>query len=109
MSSFKGTAPRLHDFSPFYAIREWYLSCRLGIGQRRGVVIMRRNTIAELALGVCVRPGRIDPVADAVLGFFDRTEPLVGVGGGGVMLQGEPLLVDFGYRCKKVMAGDSLQ
>lgn len=52
--------------------------------------------------------GRIDPVAGAVLGFFDRTEPLLGVGGG-VMLQGGPLLVDFGYRYKKVMAGDSLQ
>jgi hypothetical protein len=52
--------------------------------------------------------GRTDPIADAALRFFDSTEPLLGVGGG-VMLQGGPVLVDLGYRFKKIMAGDSLQ
>lgn len=52
--------------------------------------------------------GRTDPIADAALRFFDSTEPLLGVGGG-VMLQGGPVLVDLGYRFKKIVAGDSLQ
>jgi len=42
-------------------------------------------------------------VLDAGLGFLNRTEPLLGVGGG-VVLQGGPLAVDIGYRYKKIMA-----
>ena len=49
-----------------------------------------------------------DEIVNTALGFFDRNEPLVGVGGG-VILQGGPVLVDVGYRYKKIMAGDSLQ
>ena len=52
--------------------------------------------------------GRAGGVVEAALGFLDRTEPLLGVGGG-VMLQGGPLLVDLGYRYKKILAGESLQ
>jgi hypothetical protein len=52
--------------------------------------------------------GAADAVTNTALRFFDRTEPLLGVGGG-VMLQGGPLLVDLGYRYKKIVAGDSLQ
>jgi opacity protein-like surface antigen len=33
---------------------------------------------------------------------------MLGVGGG-LMLQGGPVLVDLGYRYKKIVAGDSLQ
>jgi opacity protein-like surface antigen len=49
-----------------------------------------------------------DHIVNAALGLFDRNEPLLGVGGG-VMLQGGPLVVDLGYRYKKIAAGDSLQ
>ena len=52
--------------------------------------------------------GRANPLVDAALGFFNRTEPLLGVGGG-VMLQGGPVLVDLGYRYKRIVSGDSLQ
>jgi opacity protein-like surface antigen len=47
--------------------------------------------------------GRTDAVLDAGLAFLNRTEPLLGVGGG-VVLQGGPLALDVGYRYKKIMA-----
>jgi opacity protein-like surface antigen len=47
-------------------------------------------------------------VIDGALGFLDRTEPLMGVGGG-VIMQGGPLVVDLGYRYKKILADNSLQ
>lgn len=52
--------------------------------------------------------GRTGPFVDTALRFFNRTEPLLGVGGG-VMLQGGPVLVDLGYRYKKIVGQDSLQ
>jgi opacity protein-like surface antigen len=52
--------------------------------------------------------GSADDWINAGLGFFDRTEPLVGVGGG-VIVQGGPVFMDLGYRYKKIMAGESLQ
>ena len=47
-------------------------------------------------------------VIDGVLGFLDRTEPLLGVGGG-VIVQGGPLVLDLGYRYKKILADNSFQ
>ena len=41
------------------------------------------------------------------LAFLSRTEPLVGAGAG-VMLQGGPLVVDLGYRYKKILGGSGL-
>jgi hypothetical protein len=52
--------------------------------------------------------GRADPFVNTALRFFDRTEPLLGAGGG-VVLRGGPLTLDFGYRYKKILASDSLQ
>lgn len=52
--------------------------------------------------------GRADPFINAALGFFDRTEPLLGAGGG-VIARGGPLTLDLGYRYKRIMASDSLQ
>jgi opacity protein-like surface antigen len=52
--------------------------------------------------------GRADPFVNTALRFFDRTEPLLGVGGG-VILRGGPLTLDLGYRYKKIVASDSLQ
>lgn len=49
-----------------------------------------------------------DDIVNSALGFFDRNEPLFGVGGG-VIVQGGPVFLDLGYRYKKIMAGDSLQ
>lgn len=52
--------------------------------------------------------GRTGAIVDAALGLMNRNEPLLGVGGG-VMLQGGPVLVDLGYRYKKILAGGSPQ
>ena len=51
---------------------------------------------------------RADAIVNTAFGFFDRTEPLLGVGGG-VIVQGGPVFVDLGYRYKKILAEDSLQ
>ena len=37
------------------------------------------------------------------MSFLNRTEPLLGVGGG-VLLEGGPFALDVGYRYKKIMA-----
>lgn len=52
--------------------------------------------------------GRAGPLVDAALRFFDRTEPLLGAGGG-IVLRGGPISLDLGYRYKKILASDSLQ
>lgn len=60
---------------------------------------------ARLHTGFSGIPG---DVIDGVLGFLDRTEPLLGVGGG-VIVQGGPLVLDLGYRYKKILADNSFQ
>lgn len=47
------------------------------------------------------------PLANTALVFLSRTEPMVGAGAG-VMLQGGPLVVDVGYRYKRVLSGNAL-
>jgi hypothetical protein len=51
--------------------------------------------------------GRADPFINTALWFFDRNEPLLGVGGG-VIVRGGPLVLDVGYRYKKILS-DSWQ
>jgi hypothetical protein len=46
---------------------------------------------------------RNDEILDAALPFLNKTEPLLGVGGG-VLLSTGPLAVDIGYRFKKIRA-----
>lgn len=64
--------------------------------------------LARLSVGLPGFDGPAGAIIDTSLRLFNRTEPLLGVGGG-VMLQGGPLLVDLGYRYKKIMMGNSLQ
>lgn len=52
--------------------------------------------------------GTTGAVIESALGFLDRTEPLLGVGGG-VIVQGGPIVLDFGYRYKKIMADGPVQ
>ena len=59
--------------------------------------------IARLRTGLSGIGGRTDAIADAGLAFLNRTEPLLGVGGG-VLLEGGPFTLDAGYRYKKIMA-----
>jgi hypothetical protein len=58
---------------------------------------------ARLSTGVSGFGGRADSVIDTGLAFLNRTEPLLGAGGG-VLLQGGPLTLDLGYRYKKILA-----
>jgi opacity protein-like surface antigen len=51
--------------------------------------------------------GFLGALTNTGLAFLSRTEPLVGAGGG-VIVQGGPLLVDLGYRYKKILASDGL-
>ena len=63
---------------------------------------------ARLHTGFSGINGTPGAVIDAALGFLDRTEPLLGVGGG-VIVQGGPLVLDVGYRYKKILADNSLE
>jgi hypothetical protein len=58
---------------------------------------------ALLPTGLSGFGGRTDTVIDTGLGFLNRTEPLLGVGGG-VLLHAGPVAVDLGYRYKQIMA-----
>jgi len=58
---------------------------------------------ARLSTGLSGFGGRTDAVIDTGLAFLNRTEPMLGAGGG-VLLQGGPLALDVGYRYKKILA-----
>jgi Outer membrane protein beta-barrel domain len=62
---------------------------------------------ARLSTGLSGVGGRTGEVIDVGLNFFNRTEPMLGVGGG-VLLQGGPLSLDIGYRYKKIMEGNGV-
>jgi opacity protein-like surface antigen len=47
-------------------------------------------------------------LVNAALGFLDSTQPIYGLGGG-VVLQGGPLIVDLGYRYHKIGNGNIVQ
>jgi opacity protein-like surface antigen len=52
--------------------------------------------------------GYATPYINGALGLMGKTEPMLGLGGG-VMLQGGPILLDLGYRHHKILSGNSLQ
>ena len=55
--------------------------------------------------GIGATPGAI---TNAALNLLNRTDPMLGVGGG-FIVQGGPLALDLGYRYKKILAGESFQ
>lgn len=57
---------------------------------------------ARLSTGLSGFSGRTDVIVDTGLAFLNRTEPLLGAGGG-VILQAGPVAVDLGYRYKKIL------
>ncbi len=99
----------LLDFTPFgLRVSAWY-----GEGGVRFVAspssavrpyVEATAGMARMSTGVGGFGGRTGAVVDAGLAFLNRTEPMLGAGGG-VVLQGGPLSVDIGYRYKKIMAG----
>ena len=101
----------LTDFTPIdVRLSAWYGEggVRL-IGSRHSAVrpyVEATAGIARLTTGVH-GGGQLGAIANAGLSFLGSTEPILGAGAG-VILQGGPLLVDAGYRYKKITTGNSL-
>lgn len=101
------------DFVPIdVRVSAWYgeAGVRVVAPSRRVVRPYAEATggFARMRTGFTGAGSRADPIINGALGLFDRTEPMLGVGGG-VLLQGGPVFLDLGYRYKKIMAGRSLQ
>jgi hypothetical protein len=108
LSDIKPPIVDLLDFTPVnLRVSAWYgeAGVRLIASPHTAVRPYGEATagMARLSTGLSGIGGRTDAVTDAGLGFLNRTEPLLGVGGG-VMLQAGPIAVDLGYRYKKIMA-----
>ena len=109
MPSLLGT---IVDFTPVdVRVSAWY-----GEGGLRFIASPGRavRPYVETTAGFArLRPGftgagtRADAIVNTGLRFLDRTEPMLGAGGG-VVVQGGPLVMDLGYRYKKILAGDSV-
>jgi len=99
------------DFTPLdVGMTAWYAEGGLRvIGSRHSTI----RPYVEATAGVArLKPsvgldGWAGALTNTGLAFFSQTEPLVGAGGG-VIVQSGPLLVDLGYRYKKILAGDGL-
>lgn len=63
---------------------------------------------ARLHTGFAGAGARPDLVINTALRFLDQTRPMLGVGGG-VVVQGGPMLLDLGYRYNKIATGNALQ
>ena len=63
---------------------------------------------ARMNTGIAGTGSLADAVTNTALRFLERTEPMLGAGGG-VVVQGGPLVLDLGYRYKKILVGDSWQ
>ena len=94
------------DFTPVNVrMSAWYGEggVRL-IGSRHSAV----RPYAEATAGAArltpsiVDGGRFGSIANTALGFFGQTEPLLGLGAG-VIVQGGPLVLDVGYRYKRIL------
>jgi opacity protein-like surface antigen len=101
------------DLTPFdMRLSAWYgeAGVRFVAGSHGAVRPYAEATagLARLSAGVPGLDGTAGALIDTSLKLFNRTEPLLGVGGG-VLVEGGPLLVDIGYRYKKIMMGHSLQ
>jgi hypothetical protein len=109
MSDIKPPLLDLLDFTPVdLRVRAWY-----GEGGVRFIASPRSSVrpyaeatagFARLTTDLGGFGGRTDAIIDTGLAFLNRTEPLLGAGGG-VILQGGAISVDVGYRYKKIMAG----
>ena len=62
---------------------------------------------ARLSTGLRGINGRADAIIETGLDFFNRTEPMLGAGGG-IVVQGGPLTLDLGYRYNKILAGNGV-
>ena len=60
---------------------------------------------ARLNAGISGLGGTTGAVVNTALNVLNRTQPMLGAGAG-VVLQGGPVSVDFGYRYKQISSGD---
>jgi opacity protein-like surface antigen len=63
--------------------------------------------VARLNAGISGLGGTANAIVNTALNAFNRTQPMLGVGGG-VVLQGGPVSVDFGYRYKQISSGGAI-
>ena len=103
----------LVDLTPFdLRVSAWYGEggVRLMGSPHRAVrpYVEATGGVARLSSGLSGVGGTADPIIGAALNLFDRTEPLVG-GGGGIVVQGGPVFLDVGYRYKRIISRNSLQ
>jgi hypothetical protein len=101
------------DFSPVdFRLSAWYgeAGVRFLVPSRSAVRPYAEATagFARLKPGLDGVGGTTGVLLDAALNFLDRTEPMLGVGGG-VLVQGGPIVLDVGYRYKKIMADRTAQ
>jgi len=83
---------------------------RIGGGNGSGI---RPYGLATAGVArITPRVSGFNPTADIItntaLQFLDTTKPMLGVGGG-LLIQGGPVVLDLGYRYKKVLMGDAIQ
>lgn len=108
MSDIKPPLLDLLDFTPVdLHVRAWYgeAGVRFIASPQHAVRPYAEATagFARLSTSLAGFGGRTDTAIDTGLALLNRTEPLLGVGGG-VLLQGGPLTLDLGYRYKKITA-----
>lgn len=88
----------------------WYAEGGLRfIGSRHSTIrpyVQATAGVARLKPSVGL-DGLLGAVTNTGLTFLSQTEPLVGAGGG-VIVQGGPLVVDLGYRYKKILSSGGL-
>lgn len=108
MSDIKPPLLDLLDFTPLdLHVRAWYGEggVRFIASPHSAVRPYAEATagFARLSTDLGGITGRTGAIIDTGLAFLNRTEPLLGVGGG-VVFQGGPMSLDVGYRYKKIMA-----
>ena len=62
---------------------------------------------ARLNAGISGIGGTTGTVVNTALNVLNRTQPMLGVGGG-IVLQGGPVSVDLGYRYKQISSGNAI-
>ena len=62
---------------------------------------------ARLNAGISGLDGRAGGLVNLALNALNRTQPMLGVGGG-ILVQGGPVSVDLGYRYKKISGGNTI-
>ena len=101
------------DFTPIdVRVSAWYGEAGLRFitspGRSVRPYVETTAGFARLNPGFTGVGSQADAILNTALNFLNRTEPMLGAGGG-VVVQGGPVFLDLGYRYKKILAGDSLQ